>query len=173
MGTVPAPNIVQDAAQISAIPQNSLAEYARIAALKQQTAASQQAMQQSAQMAPLQQEQAQQQIDAQKRQFADQDALTKAITQYDPAKHTLADVPKLITANGGSGQAALQAQQGLIQQRQNLVKLSDEQFADEQKKADLIAGVHDTVSQAAPEQKQALYQQGLQRLPCSGRRCLE
>jgi hypothetical protein len=168
MGTVPAPNIADEAGQIAQMPQNALAEYARIAQLKQQTAGLQQQQQQSAQMAPLQQQAAQQQIEAQKRQFADQDALTKAITQYDPAKHTLADVPKLITQNGGSGQSALQAQQGLIAQRQKLTQLSDEQFAEQQKNADLIAGVHDSVSQAPPEQKQAIYQQGLQRLSQAG-----
>ena len=157
MGTVPAPNIVQDASQIAQAPQNALAEYARTANLKQQTADLQQ-----------QQQERSLQMQAQQRQLNDQDALTKAMTQFDPAKHTLADVPKLITSNGGSGQAALQAQAGLIQQRRNLAQLSDEQFAEEQKKADLIAGVHDQVSQAAPEQKQQLYQQGLQQLGAAG-----
>jgi hypothetical protein len=161
LGTVPAPNIPQDVLAASESGQNALAEYARVAALKQQTA-------QSAAMAPLQQQQAQQQIEAQRRQFADQDALTKAITQYDPDKHTLADIPKLITQNGGSGEAALKAQGGLVTQRQNLLKLSDEQFAQEQKKADLIAGVHDQVSQSPPEQKQQTYQQGLMTLGRAG-----
>jgi len=161
MGTVPAPNISEDAMQIAAIPQNQAAEYARIAQLKQQTAA-------SAAMAPLAQQQAQQQIEAQKRQFADQDALTKAITQYDPTKHTLADVPKLITQNGGSGQAALQAQAGLVQQRRNLAALSDEDFSRQQKIADLTAGVHDQVSSAKPEDKQTVYQQGLQQIAAAG-----
>lgn len=161
MGTIAFPNIAQEAGEVAATPQNALAEYARVAALKQQT-------QQQAAMAPLQQQQAQQQIEAQRRQMADQDALTKAITQYDPEKHTLADIPKLVTQNGGSGQAALQAQSGLVTQRQNLAKLSDEQFAQEQKKADLIAGVHDQVSQAAPDQKQNIYQQSLQQLARAG-----
>lgn len=161
MGTIPAPNIAELGGQIAAAPQNALAEYARVAQIKQQTA-------QAAAMAPLQQQQAQQQIEMQRRQMADQDALTKAITQYDPDKHTLSDIPKLITQNGGSGQAALQAQAGLVQQRQNLAKLSEEQFAQEQKKADLIEGVHDTVSNAPPEQKQQAYQQGLQTLGRAG-----
>jgi hypothetical protein len=153
MGTVPAPNIVQDASQIAQAPQNALAEFARVANLKQQTSDLQQQQQERAL-----------QMQAQQRQLNDQDALTKAMTQYNPTKNTLADVPKLITSNGGSGQAALQAQAGLIQQRQNLTKLSDEQFAQEQKKSDLIQGVHDQVSQAPPEQKQDLYQRGLQSL---------
>jgi hypothetical protein len=125
-------------------------------------------MQQRAAMAPLQQQAARQQIEMQRRQMADQDALTKAITQYDPEKHTLADIPKLITQNGGSGQAALAAQSGLVAQRQNLMKMGDEQFAQEQKRADLIQGVHDAVTQAPPDQKQQLYQQGLQSLGRAG-----
>ena len=153
MGTVPAPNIVQDVASGQQANQNAYSEYARIAALKQQTAMSQ-----------TQQQGVQQENQIRAQQMKDQDALTKAMTQYDPAKNTLADVPKLITSNGGSGQAALNAQAGLIKQRQDLSKLSDEQFAQEQKKADLIQGVHDQVSQAAPEDKQNLYQQGLQTL---------
>jgi hypothetical protein len=161
MGTIPAPNIAQDAMQIAQAPQNAMAEYARVAALKQQT-------QQSAAMAPLQQQQAQQQIQAQQRQFADQDALTKAITQYDPSKNTLADVPKLVTQNGGSGQAALQAQQGLLSQKQKLLQLTDDQFAQQQKQADLIQGVHDEVTSAKPEEKQSVYTQGLQRLGAAG-----
>jgi hypothetical protein len=153
MGTVPAPNIVADVASGQGAYQNSLQEYARVANLKQQTSDLQQ-----------QQQERSLQMQSQQRQLNDQDALTKAMTQYDPAKHTLADIPKLITSNGGSGAAALQAQSGLVQQRQNLLKLSDEQFAQEQKKADAIQGVHDQVSQAAPEAKQQTYQQGLQTL---------
>jgi hypothetical protein len=159
VSSIPAPNIAEIGGQIGAAPQNSLAEYARTAALQAQT-------RQMQAMAPLQQQQAQQQIEAQRRQFADQDALTKAMAQFDPSKHTLADVPKLITANGGSGQAALTAQAGLTQQRQNLLKLSDEQFAQLQKQADLIQGFHDTVSQAAD--KPTAYTQGLQQLAREG-----
>lgn len=150
MGTIPAPNIAELGGEIGRDP---LQEYAAAQNLRSQS---------------LQQQEAQQQIQAQKRQFADQDALTKAMTQWDPSKNTLADVPKLITQNGGSGQAALQAQAGLVQQRKNLLGLSDEQFADEQKKADLIQGVHDQVSQAVPEQKQDLYVQGLHQLQAAG-----
>lgn len=161
MGTIPSPNIAELAGQIAMAPQNRLAEYARIAALKQQTA-------QSAAMAPLQQQAAQQQIEMQKRQMADQDALTKTLASYDPAKHSINDIPKLVTQNGGSGEAALKAQAGLVQQRQTLSKLSDEQFAQEQKKADLVAGVHDLVSKAPPEKKQQAYEQGLQALGAAG-----
>jgi len=149
-GVIPAPNIAELGGEIGRDP---LQEYAAAQNLRSQS---------------LQQQEAQQQIQAQKRQFADQDALTKAITQYDPNKNTLADVPKLITQNGGSGQAAINAQQGLVKQKKDLLGLSDEQFAQEQKKADLIQGVHDQVSQAPPEQKQDLYVQGLHQLQAAG-----
>lgn len=157
MSAIPAPNIAQNALESQQVQTNSLAEYARAAQEKQQTALIQQQTQAAAQ---------ENQIRAQ--QMKDQDALTKTLTQYDPAKHSINDIPQLITSNGGSGAAALQAQQGLIAQRKNLSSLSDEQFAQEQKKADLISGMHDTVSQAPPEQKNELYQQGLRQLSSAG-----
>jgi len=168
MGTIPAPNISQDAMQIAAIPQNAAAEYARAAQLKQQTAASRQQMQQSAAMAPGQLEQQDQQIQAQQRQLNDQDALTKTIAQFDPDKHTIGDLPKMVTANGGSGQAALNMQQNIITQKRNLAGLTDDQFNQEQKKADLMAGVHDEVTKADPADKNTVYQAGLHRLGAAG-----
>jgi len=148
------PNVTQGQEQLN---QNALAEYTRAAEEKAQTAQIQQQAQGEAQ---------QNQIRAQ--QMKDQDALTKTITQYDPSKNSISDIPKMFTANGGSGQGALNAQQGLLTQRQNYLKLSDEQFAAEQHKADLIQGVHDAVSQAPAEQKQQLYQQGLHTLAQAG-----
>jgi len=168
MGTIAFPNAAPSGFEISQAPQNAFAEYARVAQLQAATAGEKQQTQQRSAMAPLEQQQGQQQIEMQRRQMADQDALTKTMSQYDPAKHTLADIPKLITSNGGSGQAALSAQSGLITQRQNLTKLSDDQFANEQKKSDLMAGVHDQVSSAPPEQKQQTYSQGLQKLAAAG-----
>lgn len=100
MGTIPAPNIVADAEQIA---QNPLTEYARATQL-----------QENQQEFPQEQEQRAQAIEAQKRQFADQDALTKAMTEYNSAEHKPDDIPGLITKNGGSGQAALAAQQHIL-----------------------------------------------------------
>jgi hypothetical protein len=147
----------QGALQSQQVNQNALAEYTKAAQEKQQTALLQQQTQAAAQENQIRQQ-----------QMKDQDALTKTITQYDPSQHSISDIPKMVTANGGSGQAALQAQQGLIAQRKNLASLSDEQFAEEQKKADLIQGVHDQVSQAAPEQKQDVYSRGLTSLQNAG-----
>src|ERR1017187_4186283 len=42
MGSIPAPDVFHDSAEIAQMPQNAMAEYARIGVLKQQTAASQQ-----------------------------------------------------------------------------------------------------------------------------------
>jgi uncharacterized protein YbjQ (UPF0145 family) len=153
MGTIPAPNIVADIASGQSAYNNTLNEYQRAAALQRDSAVQGQEMQQRAQ-----------QMEIQRRQLADQDALTKTLSQYDPAKHTIADIPKLITSNGGSGSAALQAQNSLIAQKQNYLKLSDDQFAQEQKKADAIQGVHDEVSEAEPLDKQNVYTNGLKKL---------
>ena len=157
MGTIAFPNVPADAQAISQAPQNALAEYARVAQVKQQTA--EEAQQQQGMALANQEKQ---------RELTDQDAFTKTLATFDPSKNTVADIPKMITANGGSGKAALAAQQGLIQQKQNLLKLSDDQFTQQQKQADLMQGVHDEVTQAPPEQKNAVYQAGLQRLAASG-----
>src|ERR1039458_7071542 len=45
MGSIPAPNVFHDSAEIAQMPQYAMAEYARIGALKQQTAQSQAATQ--------------------------------------------------------------------------------------------------------------------------------
>jgi hypothetical protein len=100
MGTIPAPNIVADAAQIS---QNPLTEYARSTQLNEQ----QQQFQQEKQ-------QRDQQIELQRRQLADQDAVTKAMGAYNTEQHTPDDIPKLILQNGGSGGAAMAAQQHIL-----------------------------------------------------------
>src|SRR5262249_25973911 len=109
-----------------------------------------------------------QQIEMQRRQMADQDAFTKALTEYDPSKNSLADIPKLVTKNGGSGATALKAQSELVAARSGLLKMSDEQFAQQEKLNDIIQGVHDQVSQAPADQKQQVYQQGLRQLQQAG-----
>jgi hypothetical protein len=76
MGTIPAPNIPQDIAVAS--QQNSAAEYARVAALKQQTAQSQQQTQQAAAMGPGQLQMQQEQVRAAQMQNAQVDAMNRA-----------------------------------------------------------------------------------------------
>lgn len=100
MGTIPAPNIVEAANQIS---RNPLTEYARATQLDEQ-------QQQFAQ----EKQQRDQAIEAQNRQFADQDALTKTMTDYNTGLHKPDDIPGMISKNGGSGEAALAAQQHIL-----------------------------------------------------------
>lgn len=164
MGTVPAANLSASIAsgqqayqQAEQAPLNQMAEYARVANLKQQTADLQQ-----------QQQERSLQMQAQQRQLNDQDAFTKTIATFDPAKNSIGDIAKIFTSNGGSGAGALQAQQGLLTQRKNLLGLSDEQFAQQQKQADLVQGFHDQVTAAAPADKPNVYAQGLPRLAAAG-----
>ncbi len=98
MGTIPAPNIVQDAASIAAAPQNALAEFARVAQLKQQTAEEQQATQ----AAQLENQQRQQAI-------KDQAATTKAFLGWDHKDPN--DLATAVVQNGGSASAAQAIQQ--------------------------------------------------------------
>ncbi len=150
MSSIPAPNIAELGGQIARAP---LAEYGRAVEI---------------QGAQQEQQARAQQMEMQRRQLADQDALTKAMTQYDPAKHSLSEIPQLVTKNGGSGEAALKLQSGLVQQRRNLAALSDEDFAHQQKISDLTQGVHDEVSQAPADQKQQTYSRGLMQLAQNG-----
>lgn len=71
-----------------------------------------------------QQQAQQQQIEMQRRQLADQDALTKAMTQYQVGTHSPDDLPGMIVSNGGSGQAALAAQQHLLQLKDTAAQIA-------------------------------------------------
>lgn len=153
MGSIPAPDIFADSRQVASAPMEAMQNSARLRLMGTQNADLQQ-----------QQQERDLQMQQQRRQMADQDALTKTLAQYDPKQHSIADIPKLVTSNGGSGEAALKAQAGLVAQKQNLLKLSDDQFAQEQKKADAIQGLHDEVTQADPLDKQNVYSQGLRKL---------
>jgi hypothetical protein len=155
LGTIPAPNIADEAGQIAAAPQNALAEYARVAALKQQTAQSAAATQ--GQQLENQQRQA---------QLNDSQAMTKAMQSWDGK-----DLNDLLTGAKKSGISApgyMGLQKNIIDQKTNLNKLSDEDFSHQQKIADLTQGVHDQVSQAPPEQKQDVYARGLATLRQNG-----
>jgi len=122
---------------------NQAAEYARVAALQQQTAQSQQQMQQAQAMAPGQQQLQQQQIEAQKRQFADQDALTKAMTAYNSDKHTPDDIPGLIAKNGGSGQLQTATQQHLLQLKDTASQIAERDATSGSKNIDTYLKRHD------------------------------
>lgn len=153
MGSIPFGGIAalaNQTGQIAQAPLNSLEEQARIKQTQTET-----------QGLALQNQLQQQAI-------RDQGALTKALSQYDPTTMGPADITRLVTQNGGSGKAALEAQTGLINAKQNLLKLSDTEFQRQQQQNDLIAGVHKQVSDAPAEQKQQVYTQGLQSLQQAG-----
>ena len=98
MGTIPAPNIFADSQAIAQAPQNALAEYARVAQLRQQTSD----MQTAQQGQQLQNEQAQ-------RALQDQDAVTKAFLNWDHKNPD--ELATSVVKNGGSATAAQGIQQ--------------------------------------------------------------
>jgi hypothetical protein len=150
MGTIPAPNFADyDPAG------NAINEYARVAQLQPQIAA---------QKAQTQGQQIQNQ--QQQNQLNDSQAMTKAMQTWDGK-----DLNDLLTGAKKSGISApgyMGLQKNIIDQKTNLNKLSDEDFAHQQKIADLTQGVHDQVTQAPPEQKQDVYTRGLATLQKNG-----
>ena len=152
MGTIPAPNIFADSQAIAQAPQNALAEYARVAQLKQQTAASQQTQQ-------LEAQEAQQKQAAMQRAMQDRDALTQAMTEYDPQKNKPEEVTQMILKHGGSGDLAKQYQASLIDQmdKTSQMHLRDAQTGEtniknERSKIDQTLGVLDAHKQVPDEQ---------------------
>jgi hypothetical protein len=141
MGTIPAPNIADEAGQIAAAPVNAYAEYARAAQLKQQT-----------QLAAAQTQGAQQENQIRQRQMQDADALTKAMTVYDPAKHTPDDIPRLLGEAGGSGQAQLAAQKSVIEKKTALATLDKDQLTNLSAHHDAALGAIDAARQVPTEQ---------------------
>ena len=152
MGTIPAPNIFADSQAIAQAPQNALAEYARVAQLRQQTAASQQTQQ-------LEAQEAQQKQAAMQRAMQDRDALTQAMTEYDPQKNKPEEVTQMILKHGGSGDLAKQYQASLIDQmdKASQMHLRDAQTGEtniknERAKIDQTLGVLDSHKQVPDEQ---------------------
>lgn len=139
MGTIPAPNFSQyDAVGGGA---NVFAEYSRAADLKQQTKLAAQQTQGVAQENQVRQ-----------RQMQDSDALTKAMTAYDPAKDSPDDIPKLIGQAGGSGQAQLAAQKNVIDRKTQLATLDKDQLTNLSAHHDAALGAIDAARQVPPEQ---------------------
>lgn len=123
MGTVPAPNIVEDAALIS---QDPLTEYARTVQLQTE--------QQNLQQQQLATQQAQIQAN-------DQAAMTKALHAWDGKD--LDQLPELMKANGVSGPGYLQAKQQALARKKELLSYDTEQTANVQKHHDLALGAID------------------------------
>jgi hypothetical protein len=95
MGTVPAPDIVRAASEIS---QNPLTEYARATSLQQNADLFEQQKQQNAQ-----------QLESQRRALADQDATTQAFLKWDHKDPN--ELATSVVKNGGSATAAQAIQQ--------------------------------------------------------------
>ena len=167
MGTIPAPNIAQDAIQIAQMPQNALQEYARTAALQQQTAASAQEMQQRQQLAPgaLQQQSQQtqaQQMQLQQQQLDLQDTQNahklgpQFLQKDDSGKITGFDNEGYYNALIGTGMNPAKVngmrQQQLVYQ-QGLQKLSKDQLDLQNEKNDNAYQIIEPLRQAANDPK--------------------
>jgi hypothetical protein len=119
-------------------PPNSIDQIGKILALK--SLLSQQNYQQ--QMQPLQIEEARQQNQIRTQQLKDQQAMTKAMSQMDPTKG-YSDLPNLVLDNGGSAQAAMQAQQHFLQIRDTASQIAQRDAATGQANIDTMIKKHD------------------------------
>ena len=153
MGTIPAPNIPQDIAVAS--QQNSAAEYARVAALKQQTALAQQQTQQAA----LQTQQ-------QQLQLQDQQAMTKAMHAWDG--QDISQLPTLARQNGVSAAGYLQMQQGITARQTQLAQLDKDQLANMATHHDAALGVIDAAKQVPDDQLSQHLTDSAQKLQAQG-----
>lgn len=111
MGTIPAPNIVDDAGAIASAPVNALQEYARVAQLKQATALGQQ----QTQAAALENQKTQQQI-------KDQQATTAAFLGWDHKDPN--ELATSVVQKGGSATAAQAIQQHYLGLRQTAATIA-------------------------------------------------
>jgi len=132
MGTIPAPNIVQDAEMIS---QNPLTEYARSVALQSEQ---QQLKQQQMQTQQMQQ------------QLADQQAMTKAMHDWDGKDFD--QLPELMKQHGISGPGYLQAKQNVVARQTQLATLDKDQLANLKEHHDMALGAIDAAEGVPDEQ---------------------
>ena len=155
MGTIAFPNIPQEVNQTAQTLQaqpNAMQEYARVAALKQQTA-------QSQQQTALEQQQTQQvatQNQIQQQAFADQKAGLAAL--QDPAFKSMNDLPDLIQKHGGSFNAITGARSSVLDYNTKLQTYTSEQLKNEGTKNDLVAGHIDTIKNLPPDQQPAAFE---------------
>lgn len=159
MGTIPAPNIPQDIAVAS--QQNSAAEYARVAALKQQTAQSQQQTQQAAAMGPGQRQLQQQQIQSQQlllqQQQLDLQDEQRVRDAYKNSNGDLTQFQQNLATAGVGPKAALGATTMINGMRQSVNALGESDLKLTQTKHEQLAPMIDTVLQAPPESQAALW----------------
>ena len=148
MGSIPLPALgVRPPEQ----PANPVDQYAKAVQLKSMLQAQQ--MQQG-------------QLQIQQQQIKDQQAHTKALTQWDGKNPD--DIPNLILKNGGSGDAALNMRKMLLQQKSETLDLVAKQGTEAKRQSDLTLGAKDAVQNAPAAQRPQVYQQQLQGLQQAG-----
>ena len=130
MGTVPAPNIVADVQAGQQGYRDSLEEYARSVGLEHQAA-----------ILGAQQQQQDIQTKQMQQQLADQQAMTKALHDWDGKDFS--QLPELAKKNGMSGPAYLQAQQQVLARKKEILSYDDAQVANLQKHHDIALGAID------------------------------
>jgi hypothetical protein len=154
MGTVPAPNIVQDAGTIAQAPQNALAEYARVAALKQQTALQQQQTQGAA--LDVQQKQ----LDLKNQQIVSQIA-PQHIVKDDSGKVTGYDWDGLAhdaMAKGASPQYVNGLQMNIAKARSDLANAGKLEMENQDAVSKKALGMHEDLKGITdPTQRQQAY----------------
>lgn len=140
MGTVPAPNIFADSMAVAQAPRNALAEYARVAQLKQQTALEQQQTQGVAQ-------------ENQQRQIAINDAKAQSAALHDPSWDgdftKLADIAK---QHGISAPGYLNLQQQAVARKTQLAQLDKDQLTNMAQHHDFAIGRLDEAENVPDEQ---------------------
>ena len=176
MGTIPAPDIFHDAQEIAQAPQNAMAEYARVAALKAQTQGQQQQNQQQQQMAPIQQQSAQLDLQQKQLQMQDQQTMRQLAPQFiqkdDSGKVTGFDVNGLAQAASAKGVNPATTQQllmGYAKARTDLAGATkaerDNQEAANSEATDQLEGLKGVTD---PQQRQQAYVQAVQHMQKNG-----
>lgn len=155
MGTIPAPNIAEMGGQIAAAPINALAEFARVAQLKQQTALSQQQTQAAAQENQMRQQ-----------QIADSQAMTQAMHDWDGKDPDA--LPGLLTKRGGSANAVMGLQKSVTDRKTQLATLDKDQLANMAAHHDAALGVLDTAKNVPDDQLSQHIATSAQSLQASG-----
>jgi hypothetical protein len=96
-------------------------------------------------------QQNQNQLEIQKRQLADQDAMTKAMQEWDPKD--INSLPSLVQKHGGSAQAVISMKTGLVKLQQDTANLTEAQLKIEKIKTDHFAESLGNVLDLPPEQQ--------------------
>jgi hypothetical protein len=145
MGTVPAPNIAQNALEQQQVTTNSMAEYARAAQEKQQTALSAQQTQEAA-------------LKNQQSQIAVQDQQAGLAALKDPTFKSMNDLPDLLQKHGASFNAITSARSNVLDYNTKLQTYTSDQLKNEGTKNDVVAGHIDTVKSLPPDQQPAAFE---------------